>query len=335
MSDINNINNLETTVHNKPIKSDHKTEYIANFNKFFDTFKCSVTEYDDNRSIENINDYYNDYVEYGVIPYMDITNYIYTLRDNEKVKKSSISQNLLIFIDKLYYELIHIEDKNSDEYKKIHTQYQMVFRIYAHTDLANIQSNTFYQISDSVKDEIDKRLINDIKPKFYELDQKLIRDIKPKIDELDANTRKNEKTINNLIDKFNQDMKKSERDYITILGIFIAIILSFIGAVIFPIELIENVSQVSIARLLLLLTGIAFIFINTLYLLIKFIIIINDKEKYIDKLSHICVVNYILLFVFLLSLITAFLTDNIVELQQKVLENSVEYKQNPLDNNSK
>lgn len=317
MSDINNINNLETTVHNKPIKSDHKTEYITHFNNFFDTFKCSVTEYRYEKSIEAINDYYDDYIEYGIIPYMNITNYIYALRDDKETYKTFIIENLLKFIGTIYNELVDIKDKDSNEYIRKHTQYQMVFRIYAHTDLANIQSDTFYQISDSVKDAINEKLINDIQPKINE------------------NARKTEEMFNKHIENFNQDMKKSERDYITILGIFVAIILAFIGSIIFPIKVIESVSNVSVAKLILLFSGISFIFINMLYLLIRFIVVINDKKDYLNKKSYIVSLNIGLFLIFILSIVGIFYSDNLIELQQKALANSVDYKQGLLDNKTK
>ena len=57
----NNINNLDKTDDNKPITVDHKVEYVEHFNKFFDTFKFHVVEYDYHKSMDAIGDYYNDY----------------------------------------------------------------------------------------------------------------------------------------------------------------------------------------------------------------------------------------------------------------------------------
>lgn len=85
--------------------------------------------------------------------------------------------------------------------------------------------------------------------------------------------------------------KKIEREYISILGIFAAIILTFVGGITFSTSVLDNISSSSIFRLLLIIDFLAFILINTLYLLIKFILTINDKtiDFYnITTLNKIC-----------------------------------------------
>ncbi|WP_289088003.1 hypothetical protein [uncultured Veillonella sp.] len=85
--------------------------------------------------------------------------------------------------------------------------------------------------------------------------------------------------------------KKIEREYISILGIFAAIILTFVGGITFSTSVLDNISSSNIFRLLLIIDFLAFILINTLYLLIKFILTINDKtiDFYnITTLNKIC-----------------------------------------------
>ncbi|WP_276788561.1 hypothetical protein [Veillonella magna] len=88
-----------------------------------------------------------------------------------------------------------------------------------------------------------------------------------------------------------EQIKKIEREYISILGIFAAIILTFVGGITFSTSVLDNISSSSIFRLLLIIDFLAFILINTLYLLIKFILTINDKtiDFYnITTLNKIC-----------------------------------------------
>lgn len=306
----NNINNLDKTDDNKPITVDHKVEYVEHFNKFFDTFKFHVVEYDYHKSMDAIGDYYNDYIEYGIIPYIDITNYIYDMSVKDEQKNEHLSVNLEKCFKNIYNELMDKKKSHpnnyeeQDEYKIKHTQYQMVFRIYTHVGLARVQSKTFYQLSDSVKGEIDKRIL-------YE--------INPKIDEL-AN--KNESVIKSHIDEFQQDMKKSERDYITILGIFITIIFAFTGSIILPANLVSNAVNIEPAKLVLLILGIAFTFINMLYLLTRFIMMLDDRKTYLSKKLYILWINLILIILFISSACYAFYVSNNTDRQSVLSDNN-------------
>lgn len=144
-----------------------------------------------------------------------------------------------------------------------------------------------------------------------------------------------EKKVNNVVlnsiesikEKIRNDFKGLEKDHITILGIFVAIVLAFIGSIIIPTKFLESATTIGFAKLILLFNGTVFVFINMLYLLIKFIVIINDKVEHLEKLSYIRYINYALLTIFALSAVCVFFTDNITDLQQKVLDNIISSKQ--------
>lgn len=113
-------------------------------------------------------------------------------------------------------------------------------------------------------------------------------------------------TLKEQSDKDKDEMKKYykglEKDSITIMGMFIAIVLAFTGSIIIPTNLVNNAANIGSAKLVLLLSGVAFIFINLLYQLIRFLLIINEKFESITKLYDISVVNVILIIVFAVSL---------------------------------
>jgi hypothetical protein len=106
-----------------------------------------------------------------------------------------------------------------------------------------------------------------------------------------------------------------QREYITILGIFSAIVLSFIGGLVFSTSVLENMNDVSIYRILIITVFIAFVFLNLISLLIDFIMRINSirdepvnkfKEKqkwYKKRMPNIFIINIILgiigLFIFI------------------------------------
>lgn len=93
--------------------------------------------------------------------------------------------------------------------------------------------------------------------------------------------------------KLQQQVKGVEREYISILGIFASIVLAFVGGITFSTSVLQSISAASIYRLLLTTDFLAFVLINTIYILVKFIFTINDKDATlfkIEKLNWICLI---------------------------------------------
>lgn len=86
-----------------------------------------------------------------------------------------------------------------------------------------------------------------------------------------------------------KEIKGTEKEYISILGIFASIILTFVGGITFSTAVLRNIGGVSIFRLLIVVDFLAFILINAVYVLIKFIYEINDKNT---KLFDVRTINY-------------------------------------------
>ena len=81
------------------------------------------------------------------------------------------------------------------------------------------------------------------------------------------------------IAKATEDAKKAEKEYITILGIFAAVVLAFVGGLTFSTSVLQHINAVSIYRLLFVIDLIAIVLLNSIYVLLKFLWHINDKEK--------------------------------------------------------
>lgn len=93
--------------------------------------------------------------------------------------------------------------------------------------------------------------------------------------------------------KLQQQVKGVEREYISILGIFASIVLAFVGGITFSTSVLQSISAASIYRLLLTIDFLAFVLINTIYILVKFIFTINDKDAKlfkIEKLNWTCLI---------------------------------------------
>ena len=59
-----------------------------------------------------------------------------------------------------------------------------------------------------------------------------------------------------------KEIKGVEKEYISILGIFAAIVLAFVGGITFSTSVLQNISSVSVFRLLLIVDFLAFVLIN-------------------------------------------------------------------------
>lgn len=89
-------------------------------------------------------------------------------------------------------------------------------------------------------------------------------------------------------DDWQKQIKDTEKEYISILGIFAAVVLTFVGGITFSTSVLQSISAVSAFRLLLVVDFLAFVLINVIYILVKFIFIINDRDA---KLFNIKTLN--------------------------------------------
>ena len=110
--------------------------------------------------------------------------------------------------------------------------------------------------------------------------------------------------INELASEIKTDIKSSEKNYITILGIFASIVIGAVGA--YQSVLSASVSATNeTTRLLgLKIVGISFVVSNVLFILTQFVIKLNDKDK---KDGNNNKYNYIYILVFDIVLILLFI----------------------------
>lgn len=102
------------------------------------------------------------------------------------------------------------------------------------------------------------------------------------------------RTTNEELRKINDKAEKMQRDYVTILGIFAAVIIAFVSGMTFSTSVLNNIDKVSIYRLVFIITLIALFIFNLLNLLFDFLIKIN-KISSDNNGSIIGTINTILL----------------------------------------
>lgn len=104
-----------------------------------------------------------------------------------------------------------------------------------------------------------------------------------------------------------KQIKGVEKEYISILGIFAAVVLAFVGGITFSTSVLQNISAVSVFRLLLVVDFLAFVLINVIYILVKFIFTINEKDA---KLFNIKALNIACLIIAVIIIISWLLNAN-------------------------
>lgn len=98
-------------------------------------------------------------------------------------------------------------------------------------------------------------------------------------------------------EELRKEIKGIEKEYISILGIFASVVLAFIGGVTFSSAVLQNINNTSIYRLLLVIVFLALILVNIIWLLIKFIVEINDKDIKVFNIkmfNEICIIASII-----------------------------------------
>lgn len=85
-------------------------------------------------------------------------------------------------------------------------------------------------------------------------------------------------SIEDAKENLQKQIKSVEKEYISILGIFASIVLTFVGGITFSTSVLQNISATSIFRLLLVVDFLAVVLINVIYILVRFIFTINEKN---------------------------------------------------------
>lgn len=112
-----------------------------------------------------------------------------------------------------------------------------------------------------------------------------------------------------------KEIKGVEKEYISILGIFASIVLTFVGGISFSSAVLQNIGSVSIYRLLMVIIMLALVLVNVIYLLVKFIADINDKNIKVFKLGIFNMVCFVLMFIIVIAWIL-----NVQEIENYLFE---------------
>ena len=91
--------------------------------------------------------------------------------------------------------------------------------------------------------------------------------------------RETSKSIQQAKEEIQSELSKHQTNYITILGIFAAIVLSFVGTFTFSTSVLQNIDRTNIFKLTFIILVIGFFIVNILFLLFKFLCKITNTNS--------------------------------------------------------
>jgi|GEM_PF-497165 len=272
----------------------HKLQITKKFmNKICESLTLNTVTYDPTITIEEIDKFLTSDEKMHRLLYSELSAYVFKIHSGEKIG---------IFLTNLEKLMSHITsdpkgqliiDFDENQAKLREDCYLIALKIYDHFHLSNRQL-----------DKINDVLLRGVKESKDEVDKELDLIVK----NAEENINRQIKCINN---KFEVDLKNMEKNYITILGIFAAVVLAFVGGITFSSSVLNNIHKASIFRLITVANFLGFSLLNILHLLVSFITEINEKKITLFKIKHL---NKIFLWIGIINIIAWLLNTHYLKL---------------------
>lgn len=151
------------------------------------------------------------------------------------------------------------------------------------------------KLSDHVSLEIARLNYNEAEVK-EEVGETSINDLNTKVNSLN----KKASDFDEKIGKMEKELDKSKSDYITILGIFSSVVLSFTAGIAFSTSVLENIDKVSTYRLIFVSCIIGLVLLNIIFALFYYIGTLTGKE---GKVQPIFIANIVFIIIMLLTIL--------------------------------
>ena len=179
--------------------------------------------------------------------------------------------------------------ENYDEKEQLIDISKEILKLYDHTNLDIARINYTTTMVGETKSELVKTKV---------LVENLEEKIKAAEDHLKSVSEQNIERVTKMSEDIKNSQKDMQKDYITILGIFAAIILAFTGQFAFSSSILENIGSSTVYRLVLVALIIGLVFFDLICVLLDFIREICGKDISTEsegKWPWFAVVNIILL----------------------------------------
>ncbi len=207
--------------------------------------------------------------------YSDLFVIITQIDRSSEYDNEILSQNLLIICK--YYRAKN-KDKNGDTIDIT----KSLFKLYDHVNL-DIARLNYSKASNFMQHEE----INDVAIRLQDTESNIHNKINDAISSVKAEyqnevkkaTQKINTDINKQLRRVSDETSKMRAEYISILGIFASIVLSFVGGLTFSTSVLSNIHKASIYRTVILTSLIGMVLIFVLWLMMDFIKSIHGQSK--------------------------------------------------------
>lgn len=202
--------------------------------------------------------YYNSNADEGFRHfYSDIFAVLTQIKQNSSLGDINVLGQNLDYLRKNYQSINKdINNEPIDVSKNIRKLYDHV-----NLDISRIQYTEAFNYESSGKGSISKlkAQINDVQSK--------LNDVQPSV-----------KSLTNDVENTKNQIRNQQRDYIAILGIFAGVVIAFISEIAFSTSVLNNISNVSVYRIIIVALVIGLVAVNVLFGLFYYIDRLVNKE---------------------------------------------------------
>lgn len=128
------------------------------------------------------------------------------------------------------------------------------------------------------------------------------------------NTRKEQENIKREQENTEAKINSQQREYIAILGIFSAVVLTFVGGIAFSTSVLENIAQASVYRILIVTLIIGVVLVNSFFGMFYYVNALISKEK---RIRPLWITNIVLLLL-IVGVVVAWFLGTVEQRNEKI-----------------
>lgn len=143
------------------------------------------------------------------------------------------------------------------------------------------------------------------------------------------NTRKEQENIKREQENTEAKINSQQREYIAILGIFSAVVLTFVGGIAFSTSVLENIAQASVYRILIVTLMIGVVLVNSFFGMFYYVNALISKEK---RIRPLWIANVVLLLL-IVGVVVAWFFGTVEQRNEKIDNTSTSFYEKQVDEN--
>ena len=143
------------------------------------------------------------------------------------------------------------------------------------------------------------------------------------------NTRKEQENIKREQENTEAKINSQQREYIAILGIFSAVVLTFVGGIAFSTSVLENIAQASVYRILIVTLIIGVVLVNSFFGMFYYVNALISKEK---RIRPLWITNIVLLLL-IVGVVVAWFLGTVEQRNEKIDNMSTSFYEKQVDEN--